>query len=98
MKYFTDSLLDYMYGAKNGLNHNKRNHNPLADGSFDAVDIWSYFFVNYTDAVHVHTNISRRTTTIERKKAIESIAKTMKEVNNHYISAHIAEKGDEIKE
>ena len=40
--------LDFMYGKKvNGA----RDHNPIRDGSWDAIDLMSYFFVNFNTAV-----------------------------------------------
>ena len=57
-------LLDFMYGKKvNGT----RNHNPIRDGSWDGIDLMSYFFVNFNKAV-TNVDTSRKKRTTERKK------------------------------
>ena len=87
MKKTTEKVLDYMYGEKvvvSNTGSKKRNHNPIRDGTYDTIDIWFFFWVNWKNALDVDRDSSRKARSIERKKAIDALVKSVRTVDNHY--------------
>ena len=86
--------LDFMYGKKvNGA----RDHNPNRDGSWDAIDLMSYFFVNFNTAV-TKVDTSRKKKKMERKQVVNTLVKSVKNIEEHYVNGHIIRVENNLEE